>query len=178
VAESISLSSFNQISQWLGGYQKIIRTMPNLVAQVQKSVTVAFTLPETDQESVEDTNKILNSFGDTIWLKEERLIDSATALSGSGPAYIFYFLNALIQSGINVGLEKKDAQILALKTLQGSSLLAEKYINDLEILIENVTSKGGTTEQALKVLDQKNLKEIIDSAIKAAFARAQEMGEK
>ena len=79
-----------------GWLQKIIRTMPNLVAQVQKSVTVAFTLPETDQESVEDTNKILNSFGDTIWLKEERLIDSATALSGSGPAYIFYFLNALI----------------------------------------------------------------------------------
>jgi pyrroline-5-carboxylate reductase len=61
----------NQISQWLGGYKKIIRTMPNLVAQVQKSVTVAFTLPETDQESVEDTNKILNSFGDTVWLKEE-----------------------------------------------------------------------------------------------------------
>ena len=168
----------NQISQWLGGYQKIIRTMPNLVAQVQKSVTVAFTLPETDQESVEDTNKILNSFGDTIWLKEERLIDSATALSGSGPAYIFYFLNALIQSGINVGLEKKDAQILALKTLQGSSLLAERYIDDLEILIENVTSKGGTTEQALKVLDEKDLKEIIDIAIKAAFTRAQEMGEK
>jgi pyrroline-5-carboxylate reductase len=168
----------NQISQWLGGYQKIIRTMPNLVAQVQKSVTVAFTLPETDQESVEDTSKILNSFGDTIWLKEERLIDSATALSGSGPAYIFYFLNALIQSGINIGLEKKDAQILALKTFQGSSVLAEKYINDLEMLIKNVTSKGGTTEQALKVLDEKDLKEIIDSAIKAAFARAQEMGEK
>ena len=84
----------------------------------------------------------------------------------------------MIQSGINIGLEKKDAQILALKTFQGSSVLAEKYINDLEMLIKNVTSKGGTTEQALKVLDEKDLKEIIDSAIKAAFARAQEMGEK
>lgn len=167
-----------QIENYLNGYDQIIRTMPNLIAQIQKSITAACAHPSITEDRKKLVTNMLNTFGDTIWLKDEEKINAVTAISGSGPAYVFYFLNAIIEAGKEIGLSENESQLLSLKMLQGSSQFAEKFSSELETIISNVTSKGGTTEQALKHFKNKNFQKVIVGAIRAAYSRAKEIGEK
>ena len=107
---------------------------------------------------------------------DEDKIDAVTALSGSGPAYVFMFIEALIVAGQKIGLSLEEAQILSYSTIYGSALLAENNTTSLDDLIKNVTSKGGTTEQGIKVLNDHNFKKIIQLATEAAYNRAKEIG--
>ena len=175
IAAGVQLS---QIQKYLKGYDQIIRTMPNLVAQIQKSITAAYAHPNINDRNKLIVDYILNTFGDCIWLEDEKKLDAVTAISGSGPAYVFYFLQIIIQAGEEIGLSSSESQKLALKMLQGSAQFAERNISDLETIILNVTSKGGTTEQALKYFKNHSFNKIIKGAINAAYTRAKEIGEK
>ena len=123
-----------------------------------------------------DAEDIFNTIGKVLWLNDESKIDAVTSISGSGPAYIFYFLDSLIEAGEKVGLDREEAELLAHETLLGSAIMSESYLDDLGTLVSNVSSKGGTTEQAINVLKNKNFKEIISQAVTSAFKRAVEIG--
>ena len=170
--------SIKNISKWLGNYKHIVRTMPNLVAQIQRSMTALCGAEELSQDHKNDAQSIFNTIGKILWLNDESKIDAVTSISGSGPAYVFYFLDSLIEAGEKVGLSRHEAEYLAHETLIGSAIMSESYLNDLGTLINNVSSKGGTTEQAISVLKNKDLKEIIGLAVASAFKRAIEIGSK
>ena len=165
-----------KISDWLGGYKNVIRVMPNLAAKIQQGITAIYADKSISEDSRKEANKIFSAIGDILWLDNEEKMDSVTALSGSGPAYIFMFISALIEAGQKIGLSLEEAQSLSYSTVYGSTLLAKDHLNDLESLIENVTSKGGTTEQGIKILKECNLKNIIYLAAEAAYIRAKEIG--
>ena len=121
---------------------------------------------------------MLEAFGLAIEVSSEEAIDAVTALSGSGPAYVFYFLEALIFGGQKLGLSVEQSRLLAIQTVLGSAQLAKQRASNLEelqILRANVTSKGGTTEKAIIFFEEKNFKEIIEKAMEAAFKRAKEL---
>ena len=118
----------------------------------------------------------MESIGKNLWLDNESKIDAVTAISGSGPAYVFYFLNSLIESGKKIGLSKEEAQFFAKETLIGSAIMSEDHINDLDTLIKSVSSKGGTTEQAINVMKNHQFDEIISIAVNEAFKRSKEIG--
>ncbi len=165
-----------KICQWLGGYKNIVRAMPNLSAKIQQGITALYVNKDISSSRKEEANNILKSVGKVIWLDDEDKIDAVTALSGSGPAYVFMFIEALIVAGQKIGLSLEEAQILSYSTIYGSALLAENNTTSLDDLIKNVTSKGGTTEQGIKVLNDHNFKEIIQLATEAAYNRAKEIG--
>ena len=165
------------ISEHLGGNKNIIRAMPNLCASIQKSITPYFSLNSLSDNQKKIIKDILSSIGICFSVDNESKLDAVTALSGSGPAYIFYIINALIKTGESMGLSRLEAQQLTQHTIIGAELFSRGLdSNDLEILIKKVTSKGGTTEEALKVFERKGLNEIIEEAIIAAHKRSKEIG--
>ena len=173
IAAGLSISN---ISKWLNDYKYIVRTMPNLVAKIQRSMTALYSKDTLVQGYKNDAEDIFNTIGKVLWLNDESKIDAVTSISGSGPAYIFYFLDSLIEAGEKVGLDREEAELLAHETLLGSAIMSESYLDDLGTLVSNVSSKGGTTEQAINVLKNKNFKEIISQAVASAFKRAVEIG--
>ena len=175
IAAGIKIS---MISKWLDGHKNIIRTMPNIAAKIQKSITALYAAKDVSLKSKETADNILGAIGKVMWVDNEKKMDAVTALSGSGPAYVFMFTNALIEAGHKIGLTEDESQLLAYTTLHGSLLLSEHNLADLNGLIKNVTSKGGTTEQGLKILSEHDFKKIILLATEAAFNRAKEIGKK
>ena len=165
-----------KLSNWLGGYNNIIRGMPNIGAKIQKGITALYADDNVSIKNKELTSNILKAIGKVIWVDNEGKMDAVTALSGSGPAYVFMFISALIEAGQKIGLTRGEAESLAYTTLHGSTLLSEHNLADLDNLIKNVTSKGGTTEQGIKTLNENNFKKIILLATEAAFNRAKEIG--
>ncbi len=156
----------------------IIRTMPNLPAVIGKGVIGAVANKVLSAKNKALVVKLLKPCGKLVWFKDEKLINTVTAISGSGPAYVFLFAQGLVEAGVALGLDEKTAKLLALETIKGSVLLAENASESLEQLKINVTSKGGTTEAALKVLEQKNaLKTLIKQAATQAKQRALELSE-
>ena len=156
---------------------KIVRSMPNLPASVGLGITgYCYTnnLTKTDKDI---THKLLTSFGKVILLDSEDLIDVITAISGSGPAYIFHFVEVLSKIGVKYGLSNKDAKNLVVTTLIGSSRLLELSKIDAETLKKNVTSPGGTTEAGLKILEstKTGLYPLLDLTIKKAKNRASDL---
>jgi pyrroline-5-carboxylate reductase len=119
----------------------------------------------------------MRSVGGVIWVKEERLLDAVTAVSGSGPAYVFYFIEALEAAGVEVGLAPDAARTLALQTFLGASRLALESGEEPARLRVQVTSKGGTTEQGIAALEARQVKDAIAAAVKAAHARSMKLGE-
>ena len=165
------------ISEHLGGDKNVIRAMPNLCASIQKSITPYFSsnLLLDDQDKI--IKAILSSIGICFSINNESKLDAVTALSGSGPAYIFYIINALIKAGESLGLSRLESQQLTQHTILGAELFSRGLDNDgLDNLIEKVTSKGGTTEEALKVFESKGLNVIIKEAITAAHKKSKEIG--
>jgi len=162
-------------AEHLGAEAKIIRAMPNTPALVGKAMTALCASANVTSAEREIATKLMEAIGSAIWI-EEKYMDGVTAISGSGPAYVFLFLETLANAGISVGLDAEVAKKLALATLHGSVHLAEKSGETFEKLRQNVTSKGGTTEAALNVLMHENaLKNLLQEAVQAAVKRAGEL---
>ena len=169
--------SFSWFRNKLNKEVKIVRAMPNLPASIGFGVTGYCKSKNLSEEENKDVYALLSAFSKVIYLRNESLIDNVTAISGSGPGYIFYLIEALSQIGVDHGLSMKDAKILARETLIGSARLVEVSNIDPKILKKNVTSPGGTTEAGLLVLEsEKNgLYPLLKSTINNAIKRAKEL---
>lgn len=164
------------IASWLGS-QNIVRAMPNMSALIQSGVTGLYAPPAVGQAQRDTVDSILAAVGKTLWLKDEAMMDAITAVSGSGPAYVFYFIEALQQAACELGFDKETARRLALDTFSGAIKLADTSDEDVSTLRAHVTSKNGTTERALLSMESEKIKLHIVAAIKAAATRAKEMGD-
>ena len=165
------------LSRWLGGNTRIVRVMPNTPALVLAGVSGLYALPGVSNDDRERAASILAAVGETVWVEKESDIDTVTAVSGSGPAYVFYFIEALEQAGREMGLSATAAKQLAIATFTGSSKLAAQSSEDAATLRARVTSKGGTTERAIASMEGADIKAAIVHAVKAAQARSVELGD-
>ncbi|MFZ6718800.1 pyrroline-5-carboxylate reductase [Undibacterium sp. Ji49W] len=165
------------MSRWLNGYAKIVRTMPNTPALISKGITGLYALPEVSAAEKLIAEQIMQAVGLTTWLDDESLLDAVTAVSGSGPAYVFYFIEAMQQAAQELGLSPDQGVQLAIATFNGASQLALHSSEPVAVLRERVTSKGGTTYAALTSMDAAGVKPAIVAAIKAAAARGKELGD-
>lgn len=169
VAAGLRVSSFEQ---WIGGACPIVRAMPNTPALIGHGATGLFANAHVSAEQHDLAETILRSVGVAVWLKEESLIDAVTALSGSGPAYFFYVMEALQAAGEKVGLPADTAKLLTLQTALGAAAMALESNDDLALLRQRVTSPGGTTEQGVAVLEAHHLKTIFEKTVEAAKNRS------
>ena len=165
------------ISAWLGEYKAIVRVMPNTPAQIQAGISALYAMSQVTETQRQQANEILAAVGKTLWLNDEAKMDAVTAISGSGPAYVFYFIEALQEAGVALGLQNEEAKMLALQTFAGASLLATQSLTDVKMLRAQVTSKGGTTEQGILSLESANIKRIISQATKAAADKSVTLGD-
>ena len=165
----------NSIEQWLGGNVAIVRVMPNTPALIGQGASGLYANDRVNDEQRVVASQLVNAVGSSAWVDNENDIDSITALSGSGPAYFMLFIQSLIESAVNAGLEPEAAKTLAIKTASGAAALIDSSDLPLQTLIDNVTSPGGTTEQALLSFERSNLKGVVDSAFNAAKNRSEEM---
>ncbi len=165
------------LARWLGGYPTIVRVMPNTPAQVQQGMSALFALPEVTAQQHSDAEDIMAAVGKTMWLEDEASMDAVTAISGSGPAYVFYFIEAMQQAAQELGLSAEAARLLCLQTFIGSCALAQQSVETLATLRSQVTSKGGTTEQGILALEAGAVKSAIIKAAKAAAQKSAELGE-
>lgn len=155
----------------------IIRAMPNLPASVGAGVTAAVKGPGIDEALKQQADALLRAVGDVVWIDDETLIDAVTAVSGSGPAYVFNLVEALAEGGVAAGLPRAAAEKLARETIIGAAALLKSGTETPAELRKAVTSPGGTTEAALKVLMAENgLAPLMRDAVAAALARARELG--
>jgi pyrroline-5-carboxylate reductase len=165
------------ISRWLGGYLKLVRTMPNTPALIGAGITGLYADPSIDGEARRQTELILGAVGKTLWIANEALMDAVTAVSASGPAYVFYFIEALRDAASALGFSEEQGRQLAIETVVGAAALAANSTEDVAVLRQRVTSKGGTTEAALNSLNADDFKAAILRAVKAADARGRELGD-
>ncbi len=165
------------LSRWLNGHQAIVRTMPNTPALIGKGITGMVALPGVSPQQRDAADAIMRAVGATVWLDNEALIDPVTAVSGSGPAYVFYFIEAMQQAAQEMGLTAEQGTQLAIETFVGASQLALQSSEPISVLRERVTSKGGTTYAALTSMEASGVKDAIGKALKAAAARGKELGE-
>jgi len=164
------------LSRWLGGHRKLVRCMPNTPALIGAGISGLYALPEVSQDERKRTETILGAVGEVVWLAEERLLDPVTAVSGSGPAYVFWFIEQLAESAKKLGIPADAASKLALHTVLGAARLAAGSQESPAELRKNVTSKGGTTEAALKVFDEEQLAQRFARALEAASRRGADIG--
>lgn len=164
------------LSRWLGGHRRIVRCMPNTPALIGAGITGLCALPEVSTEQRAAADRVLRAVGTTVWLDDEAKIDGVTAISGSGPAYVFLFIEALQQAAAELGFTPEQGRQLAIETVQGAAALAAQSSEPASTLRERVTSKGGTTEAALRVMAEKGVKDGIVAGCHAAAARGQELG--
>src|SRR5687768_20607 len=165
------------LSRWLGGHRKLVRCMPNTPALIGAGIAALYALPEVSDDEKQKAESILRAAGEAVWVPEERLLDPVTAVSGNGPAYVFWMMEQLAAAGEKLGLQKEVAHKLALHTILGAAKLAASSSERPATLRKNVTSKGGTTEAALKVFEEEKLAERLLRAIEAGSRRATELGE-
>ena len=165
----------DSIARWLGT-EHVVRAMPNTPALVGKGMTALFARPAVSLAGRDIVNRVIRTTGESLWLDEESQLDAVTALSGSGPAYVFYFIEAMIEAGVQMGLSREQSHQLAVGTFVGASALAKASDEPIEILRSRVTSKGGTTYAAITSMEQDQLKPLFVNAMQAARQRATEMG--
>jgi pyrroline-5-carboxylate reductase len=165
------------LSRWLGGHGAIVRCMPNTPALIGMGITGMFAADGVSAGQKQTADEILRAVGPTVWLDDESKIDAVTAISGSGPAYVFYFIEAMQQAAVELGLSAEQGTQLALATFAGAAQLASQSAEPVSLLRERVTSKGGTTYAALTSMEQSGVKAAIVQAAKAAAARGKEMGD-
>jgi len=165
------------LSLWLGGYSRLVRAMPNTPALVGAGISGLFASLAVDARNRRNVARVLEAVGQVIWCEREELLDAVTGVSGSGPAYVFYFLEGLEEAARELGFNAADARTLAYATFAGAIELAQGSSESSATLRERVTSKGGTTERALAELDAGAVKRKFIAAVKAAAARARELGE-
>ncbi len=165
------------ISRWLSGYKYIVRAMPNTPALVRAGITGLYALPAVAAPAKENAETILAAVGTVLWVEQEEMLHAVTAISGSGPAYIFYFIEAMQQAGVELGFKPEQARQLSLQTFQGAVKLAEQSSESVATLRNRVTSKGGTTEQAIQTMEKQDVKNSIIRAIHAASERSAELSD-
>lgn len=165
-----------ELTRWLGT-TRIVRAMPNTPALVGQGITGLAALPSVPDANRDQVEAILKSAGPVVWLDREDQLDAVTALSGSGPAYVFYVIEAMMQAGHELGLNETQARQLAVQTVIGAGHLASRSGEPVSLLRERVTSKGGTTAAGLDALAQAGVGDAIVRAIHAAHRRAIELGD-
>ncbi len=165
------------ISRWLNNYAAIVRVMPNTPAQIQAGISALYAMPDVSANQRNQAQTILAAVGKTLWLDDESKMDAVTAISGSGPAYVFYLIEALQDAGIALGLDAESSKLLALQTFAGASQLAIQSHEDVKTLRAQVTSKGGTTEQGILTLETADIKDIMRRAAKAAADKSVMLGD-
>jgi pyrroline-5-carboxylate reductase len=165
------------ISRWLDGYPRLVRAMPNTPALIGEGISGAFALPNAGARGRKLAQRTLEAAGAVLWVTREEMLDAMTGVSGSGPAYVFYFLEGLEQAAQELGFSKSDARTLAFHTFAGAVKLAQDSEHEPATLRAQVTSKAGTTERAIATLEAADVKAHFVDAVKAAAARAKEMGD-
>lgn len=172
VAAGLSLSWF---TTHLPPKTAVIRAMPNIAARVKQSATPLIKNHHVSQQQALTAQALFNAVGIMTWVEKETDMDIFTALSGSGPAYVFQFIQNMVSAAINMGLDDQTAKAFAIKTVSGAVALALENNIDLQELTRQVTSKGGTTEAALDVLQKHQFSQVIEAAMRSAQNRAQEL---
>lgn len=165
------------LARWLGEDVALVRTMPNTPALVQSGATALFANPVASSQQRDLAESILRAVGMTIWVEREELMDVVTALSGSGPAYFLLVMEVLEKAAVAQGLAQETARLLALETAFGTAKLALESPEGAAALRQRVTSPGGTTEQAIKVLQEGGLEELFARAVAAARRRSEELAD-
>ena len=165
------------LMQWLDAPIPLIRCMPNTPALVQTAASALYATPHTKTEHKLTAEQILQSVGLAVWVENEEQLDAVTALSGSGPAYFFYLMEAMIQAGLTMGLSETLSCQLTLQTALGAAKMAQQSALDPAKLRAQVTSPGGTTAAAIQHFEQMNLGQHITDALQAAHIRAQELAQ-
>jgi pyrroline-5-carboxylate reductase len=168
--------SSNSIAAWIKT-DNIVRAMPNTPALIGKGMTALYARAAVSDASKALVERVVASMGEFLWLDEESKLDAVTAISGSGPAYVFYFLEAMIEAAVKMGLSAQQGRRLAIATFSGASELAHRSDEHLETLRQRVTSKGGTTYAALTAMESANIKQNFMDAMQAAQKRARELGD-
>ncbi|MGV3679074.1 MAG: pyrroline-5-carboxylate reductase [Acidovorax sp.] len=166
----------DSIARWLAS-ERIVRTMPNTPALVGKGMSALYARPGVSQDERQSAEAIMATTGEYLWVDSEKQLDAVTALSGSGPAYVFYFLEAMARAGTAMGLSAAQAHQLAVGTFVGASELARRSDEPPAVLRERVTSKGGTTYAALQSMQNDGVGEAFERAMQAAEHRAHELGD-
>ena len=173
VAAGIRSSS---IAQWLGS-ERIVRAMPNTPALIGKGISGLFARKAVDAAERQRIEQLMAPTGETLWVEQEHDLDAVTALSGSGPAYVFYVLEAMTRAGVDMGLSEAQAHRLAVATFAGAAELARRSDDPPEVLRQRVTSKGGTTHAAIETLERAGVAGHFVHAMEAAQLRARELGD-
>lgn len=166
------------IARWLGGHRRLVRAMPNTPALVGAGISGLYAAPEVDEQGRTQAEKILGAVGATLWVEDEARIDAVTAVSGSGPAYVFYFIEAIEAAARELGCDAVSARRLTVDTFLGAAQLAAQSSESVATLRERVTSKGGTTEAALCAFAECGVAEAIGQGVLAAYSRGQELGQR
>jgi pyrroline-5-carboxylate reductase len=165
------------LGRWLGGHSKLVRSMPNTPALIGAGITGLYADPAVDREGRDTAEKIMRAVGRTLWVEDEALMDVVTAVSGSGPAYVFYFIEAIQKAGAQLGLPAETARLLAIETFLGAARLAADSTDPVSELRARVTSKGGTTAAAIEVFNTEGIDAAIARGVEAAAARGRELCE-
>jgi pyrroline-5-carboxylate reductase len=164
------------IARWIKS-TNIVRAMPNTPAMIRCGITGLFAMPTVDDANRRSAQGILVAVGNTLWLEDEAMMDAVTAVSGSGPAYVFYFIEAMQQAARELGFNENDSKNLVVDTFIGAARLAQAGNVDVSELRARVTSKNGTTERALLSMESHDLKKHIVAAVHAAAQRSKELGD-
>jgi pyrroline-5-carboxylate reductase len=165
------------LARWLGGHDRIVRVMPNTPALIRSGVSALFAAAAVKQADRDMAQITLAAVGGVVWVRNESDMDVVTAISGSGPAYIFYFIEALEQAAVELGLNDGQAHELAVQTFVGAAKLAAGSDEPAAVLRARVTSKAGTTEAAVNAMEANDVKRKIVEAVRAAARRSRELGD-
>ncbi|MEJ2464950.1 MAG: pyrroline-5-carboxylate reductase [Candidatus Thiodiazotropha sp.] len=163
------------LREWLGGEVALVRSMPNTPAMIQSGATGLYAGPGVSDEQRDMAESILRSVGLTRWVDDESLMDAVTAVSGSGPAYFFLVMEAMEAAASEMGLDRESARLLTLQTALGAARMAMESSDSPATLRQKVTSPGGTTEEALKILEEGHLRELFAAALSGAQRRSREL---
>ncbi len=175
VLSIIAGATIEKISTGLG-HGKIVRTMPNTPARIGEGITVWVASDTVSESQKEQAKKILSALGEDVFVEDEYYLDMATALSGSGPAYVFMFMEAMIDAGVHMGFPRRVSEKLVVQTMRGSVNFYEKNDVHVAALRNQVTSSGGTSAEALYYLEKAGVRTAISRAIWAAYQRSLELG--
>ena len=167
--------SAQTLQHWLGAKQPVVRCMPNTPALLQCGASGLYKTAEVSEQQAEQAETLLNAVGITLWVKDEAAIDAVTAVSGSGPAYYFLFMEAMQEAGISLGLDSETAKQLTLQTALGAARMALESSDEPAELRKKVTSPGGTTEQAINTFIEQELGNTVKQAMTAARDRSVEL---
>ncbi|MBT9569286.1 MAG: pyrroline-5-carboxylate reductase [Thiobacillus sp.] len=167
----------NDLSRWMGGHAHIVRAMPNTPALVQAGMTGLYAPPAVGAAERSHAESVMRAVGGVVWVEDEVQLDAVTAVSGSGPAYVFYCIESLEAAAVAQGLPAATARQLALRTFFGAAKLALESGEEPGILRTRVTSKGGTTERGVAALEAAAVNRAFEQAVRAASNRSVELGD-